>query len=344
MYHRWDFAGVRYKATNMSARKLMELLIVYTLITVFMCRMTWLVLRKTSLLERITRRIKARGLVKKANKKKRARKDGCDHPNNHPKKNSKTDSKLEKDSTKAKDKPIINTAKKKADKGTKMDKETTNSRDELAKKTSKKMTDDTKLDKDAAKVKGKLANALKKKADKEAKVDKDATIVKDERAKITLKKTDKETKVDQAPASEKDALKSKSKTGKGNKIEFHQILVGLSTLVLSEEEMAKVVTILREKNPSVLGAGDLELKEEKMKAARLEELLTDHQGAEKREVKLQLVKAQASCKETESLKMRIKQMPDETYQKISQLKLENTILKEVVETTWKRIRQTCSCR
>lgn len=41
----------------------------------------------------------------------------------------------------------------------------------------------------------------------------------------------------------------------GNNIEFHQILARLSTLVLTDEEVCKVVTVLRAKNPSTLDAG-----------------------------------------------------------------------------------------
>ncbi|KAJ8336992.1 hypothetical protein SKAU_G00382120 [Synaphobranchus kaupii] len=319
---------VAWQAINANT-KLMELWLVYTLIAAFMGQITWLVLRKTSFLERITRWQNPRGLVKKS-RKRRARKG----------------TKLGKDTATGKDEPIKNTAKKKTDKETKPDKGTTNVKDDLTKHTAKKMTGkETKVDKAAASEKD-AEHKSKTKTDKETKPDKGTTNVKDDLTKHTAKKmTGKETKVDKAAASEKDAEhKSKTKTDKGNKIDLQQILAGLSTLVLSKEEADKVVAVLREKIPSSLDACYTELEEEKEKVARLEEALTNQQRAAEREMNLSLAQAQSTYREIESIKMKFQQMTEETEQIISRLQLQNRILMDAVKTTWERIRQKCSCR
>lgn len=48
-----------------------------------------------------------------------------------------------------------------------------------------------------------------------------------------------------------------------------------------------------------------ELEEEKTKAAQLEQMLQDQRDAEYREMKLQLIKAQAFSKEMDSMKMKV---------------------------------------
>ncbi|KAJ8336993.1 hypothetical protein SKAU_G00382130 [Synaphobranchus kaupii] len=137
-----------------SIKGLMELWLVYTIIAAFMGQITWLVLRKTSFLERITRWRNPRGLVKKS-RKRRARKG----------------TKLGKDTAAGMDEPIKNTAKKKTDKESKPDKGTTNVKDDLTKHTAKKMTGkETKVDKAAASEKD-AAHKSKTKTDKGNKFD-----------------------------------------------------------------------------------------------------------------------------------------------------------------------------
>ncbi|KAJ8375751.1 hypothetical protein SKAU_G00063310 [Synaphobranchus kaupii] len=124
------------------------------------------------------------------------------------------------------------------------------------------------------------------------------------------------------------------------KIEFQQILAGLNTLVLSEEQAGKVLAILREKNPSTLDAWHMELKEEKVKVAQFQE----QQEAAERERNLSLANTQSTYREIDRIKIRIKQLSEETELTISHLQLEKKNLRDAFKTTWEKIRPKCSCR
>ncbi|KAG9340162.1 hypothetical protein JZ751_021887 [Albula glossodonta] len=100
---------------------------------------------------------------------------------------------------------------------------------------------------------------------------------------------------------------------------LQDILTGLCSLTLSEEEVSSVLAILMEKNPLALADQNRELKEKREEMT----CMGDQQVAMERELGLK-------CKELQNLQMKFIQMRESLESQLTILQLENTILKEAV--------------